>query len=82
MRTAERLEGGGYILGSSFSAADVIIGHNVFWARGYGLCQGEVFADYLNRLMARPAMQEALDDLTDFSIESSEDAPVRQNFTG
>lgn len=79
---AERLEDGNYILGSSFSAADVIIGHNVFWARGYGLCQGEVFADYLNRLMARPAMQQALDDLTDFSIEPSVDAPVRQNFTG
>jgi glutathione S-transferase len=79
---AERLENGGYVLGSSFSAADVIIGHNVFWARGYGLCQDGVFADYLNRLMARPAMQKALDDLADFSIEPSEDASVRENFTG
>jgi len=54
----------------------------VIWARGYGLCQDEVFADYLNRLITRPATQQALDDLTDFSIEPSVDAPVRQNFTG
>jgi glutathione S-transferase len=60
----------------------VIIGHNVFWARGYGLCQDEVFAGYLSRLMARPAMQTALDDLAGFSIEPSESAPVRLSFTG
>jgi glutathione S-transferase len=79
---ARRLEDGDYILGSAFSAADVIIGHNVFWARGYGLCQDEVFAGYLSRLMARPAMQTALDDLAGFSIEPSESAPVRLSFTG
>jgi glutathione S-transferase len=81
-QVAERLAGDGYILGSSFSAADVIVGHNVFWARGYGLCQDEVFAGYLERLMARPAMQKALDDLADFSIEPPEEAPVRRSFTG
>lgn len=79
---AGRLEHGDYILGSDFSAADVIIGHNVFWARGYGLCQDEIFASYLSRLMARSAMQNALDDLADFSIEPPEAAPVRRSFTG
>ena len=79
---AERLQDGDYILGSAFSAVDVIVGHNVFWARGYGLCQDEIFASYLTRLMARPAMQNALDDLAGFSIEPSPDAPVRVNFTG
>lgn len=79
---AERIKDGNYALGSAFSAADVIIGHNVFWARGYGLCQDDVFAEYLNRLMARPALQKSLDDLADFSIEPAEDAPVRHGFTG
>jgi len=79
---AGRLEHRDYILGSVFSAADVIIGYNVFWARGYGLCKDEIFGSYLSRLMARPAMQNALDDLTDFSIEPSEAAPVRRSFTG
>ncbi len=79
---AERLKGGNYILGNAFSAADVIIGHNVFWARGYGLCQDDIFAGYLNQLMARPALQKALDDLGDFSLEPASDATVRQKFTG
>lgn len=79
---AARLQAGDYVLGTSFTAADVIIGHNVFWARGYGLCQSPVFADYLDRLLARPALQKALDDLGDFAIEPAEDAPVRRHFTG
>jgi glutathione S-transferase len=78
---AERLKNGAFILGD-FSAADVIIGHNVFWARGYGLCQDDVFAGYLERLMARPTLQKAFDDLADFSIEPAKDAPVRERFTG
>lgn len=79
---ADRLQHGGYVLGDEFSAADVIVGHNVFWARGYGLCQDQIFAGYLERLMARPALQHALDDLGDFAIEPSEAAPVRSSFTG
>ncbi len=79
---AARLNKGSYILGDEFSAVDVIIGHNVFWATGYGLCQGDVFAGYLERLMARPALQIALDDMADFSLKPADDAPVRQKFTG
>jgi glutathione S-transferase len=77
-----RLEQGDYVLGSTFSSADVILGHNVFWARGYGLCEGEVFKRYLDRLLARPAFQKALDDLGGFSLEPAADAPVRKRFTG
>ena len=29
-----------YILGDRLSAADCVIGHIVFWAQGYGLCNG------------------------------------------
>lgn len=79
---AARLAAGDYVLGNSFSAVDVIIGHNVFWARGYGLCQGDPFAGYLERLMARPALQRAFDDLDEFSVEPPESAPVRRKFTG
>ena len=79
---ARRLERGEFILGECFSAADVIIGHNVFWARGYGLCQEDTFARYLDRLLLRPAFSTALDDLADFSIEPAEDAPVRERFSG
>ncbi len=79
---AARLENGKYILGDTFSAADIIIGHNVLWASGYGLCKDDVFATYLKQLMTRPAMQTALDDLADFSLEPAKDAPVRQQFNG
>jgi glutathione S-transferase len=79
---AKRLHDRDYILGDSFSAADVIIGYNVFWATAYGLCQGEVFSAYLARLMARPGLQSALDDLGDFSIEPAQNALVRNKFTG
>ena len=79
---AERLKDGAYMLGETFTAADVIVGHNVFWATGYGLCQDSVFTDYLTRLMQRPALQRALDDLGDFSIEPAPDAVVRRRFTG
>ncbi|WOJ92136.1 glutathione S-transferase family protein [Congregibacter variabilis] len=79
---ADCLHQGDYILGNDFSAADVIIGYNVFWARGYGLCQDEVFGSYLSRLKARTAMQQALNDLADFAIEAPESAPDRAIFTG
>lgn len=79
---AERLRAGPYMLPCGFSAADVVVGHNVFWAKGYGLCRDPVFGDYIERLMTRPALQRALDDLGDFSIEPAADAPVRHHFTG
>lgn len=79
---ARRLEQGDYMLGNAFSSVDVILGHNVFWARGYGLCEGEIFGRYLERLMARPGFQRALDDLGNFSIEPASDSPVRKKFTG
>lgn len=48
---AERLAQGDFVLGDSFSAADVVIGYDVFWATGYGLCREDVFRRYLDRLM-------------------------------
>ena len=79
---ADQLERCEFIAGDSFSAADIMIGHNVFWARAYGLCKDEIFGDYIDRLMLRPGLQMALDDLSDFSLEPAIDAPVRDKFTG
>lgn len=52
-----------YICGFAFSGADIVMGHNVFWAQFYGLAQGEVFDAYLKRLGERPAFQKAFADL-------------------
>lgn len=79
---AARLSEGDHILGDSFSAADVIIGYNVFWARGYGLCQDQIFADYFDRLLQRPALQMALSDAGEFKMEPATDSPVRTKFSG
>ena len=49
-----------YLLGDSFSAADISVGSMVHWGLEFGLLTGEVFADYQKRLQARPALQRAL----------------------
>ncbi|MEM9758182.1 MAG: glutathione S-transferase family protein [Pseudomonadota bacterium] len=58
-----RLSASDYICGDRFSAADIVIGHNVGWARVYGLCKHEVLSNYRARLAARPAFQQAFADL-------------------
>ena len=64
-----RLERGPFICGDDFSGADIVIGHNVTWARGYGLCQHDIFRSYLSGLSKRPAFQKAFDDVGSFSPE-------------
>lgn len=63
-----RLEGGRYFLGHAFSAVDCVMGHNVMWARLYGLCADECFSRYLDRLAERPAWQDAFADRDQFSL--------------
>lgn len=63
---SQRLNASPYICGDDFSGADIVIGHNVTWARGYGLCQDTLFRDYLARLRTRPAFQKAFADAKDF----------------
>ncbi|EAQ98097.1 glutathione S-transferase family protein [Congregibacter litoralis] len=58
-----RLASSEYICGADFSAADIVIGHCLNWARAYGLCQEDVFKAYASRLGARPAFQKAFDDV-------------------
>lgn len=65
---AARLGAGGFICGEAFSAADCVIGHNVAWARGYGLCGDDVFRAYLSRLSKRPAFAAAFADAHELDL--------------
>lgn len=60
----DRLEGRDYILDGGFSAADISLGYTLIFAM---VCTGTTYTDrvnaYLHRLMARPALQKALDDV-------------------
>jgi len=64
-----RLDGGPYILGDAFSAVDCVMGHNVIWARLYGLCADDCFSGYLDRLAGRPAFKAAFADRDQFTLQ-------------
>jgi len=64
-----RLERSPFICGEAFSGADIVIGHNVTWARAYQLCQHDIFNDYISRLAQRPAFLNAFSDAADFVLE-------------
>jgi glutathione S-transferase len=65
----ERLGRMPFICGAQFSGADIVIGHNVTWARGYKLCQDDIFREYLSRISKRPAFLKAFEDARSFSPE-------------
>ena len=49
-----------YILGDSFSAADVLIGHTLLWGTFFKqTIEHKNLQDYMQRLMARPALKQA-----------------------
>lgn len=77
-----RLERAPYICGAEFSAADIVIGHDVSWARGYQLCADEIFRGYLSRLSKRPAFQKAFADARSFRPEPPSDSPIVVQFSG
>jgi glutathione S-transferase len=58
----QQLSTADYMCGPEFSAADIVLGHNVLWARVYGLCQGPPFDAYVSRLAARAAFARAFED--------------------
>ena len=78
---AARLEKAPYICGEDFSAADCVVGHSVFWGRGYGLCSTPALKAYLARLAQRPAFQAAFSDAKDFSL-APPTASLGARFTG
>jgi glutathione S-transferase len=79
---SRRLERYPFICGDAFTAADCVVGHNVIWARGYGLCRDEIFRGYVSQLSKRPAFLKAFSDVSDFQIEAPEGAPLTELFTG
>lgn len=79
---AGRLHEHAFICGERFTAADCIIGHNVTWARGYGLCRDDVFRDYLSRLSKRPAFAQAFADIGGFDPRVPDDMRNARRFTG
>jgi glutathione S-transferase len=77
-----RLENAPYVCGETFSGADIVIGHNITWARGYKLCGDDVFRSYLSRVSKRPAFQKAFADARNFRLEPPETSPIVAKFTG
>jgi glutathione S-transferase len=78
---AARLERAQFICGDEFTAADCIMGHIVFWARGYGLCRDELFRSYLSRVSKRPAFAAAFADAREFVPDASRHL-ISVHFTG
>ncbi len=56
-----RLQDSPYITGYDFTAADIIMGHCIGWARAYDLCESIHFEQYLNRLSSREAYAKAFE---------------------
>jgi glutathione S-transferase len=79
---AARLVKQAFICGEAFTAADCVIGHNVTWARGYGMCQDEVFRAYLSRISKRPAFRAAFADAASFNPQPPKVPGGRVSFNG
>ncbi|GAA5165017.1 glutathione S-transferase family protein [Viridibacterium curvum] len=76
-----RLQRAPFACGDTFSAADCVLGHTIFWARGYGLCRDQVFRDYMSRLSQRAAFTAAFADAREFVLDVRPH-PLSQHFTG
>ena len=56
------LQPGPWLLGEYFTAADVLWGNALRWVTGFGMVEATpVIADYVARVMARPAEQRAIE---------------------
>jgi glutathione S-transferase len=53
-------DGRHYLVGGRFSSADMLLTTCLVWAIGYGVAVPPVCCDYVERIAARPAYQEAL----------------------
>jgi glutathione S-transferase len=81
-QVARRLQEAPYICGDGFTAADCVVGHSVFWARGYGLCRDEPFRRYLSTLSKRSAFASAFADVREFTPAVPQDYALVKLFTG
>ena len=71
-----------YILGDQLSAADCIMGHIVFWAKAYDLCQDKRFDAYVATLMGHDSLAKSLDDLASFQIAPDDNQAIVRRFNG
>ena len=60
----QRLGDGPYLFGERFTAADVMIGGVLIWARLAGVAQTPVLDAYTDRLMARPVLAKLFAEFT------------------
>lgn len=77
-----RLQASPFICGRDFTAADVLVGHCVMWARTQDLCNAGPFKNYIGRLAERPAFLKGFADAAEFTPAVPEDKPLRTLFTG
>ena len=77
-----RLDRGPFICGDQFSAADCVIAHCIVWARLYGLCAGEPFDRYLNRMSERSAYRSAFSDIDRFVQQVPRGSACRSDVHG
>jgi glutathione S-transferase len=52
------------------------------WARGYGLCQDEIFRGYLSKVSKRPAFAKAFADARAFERKPPDESELLEQFTG
>lgn len=58
---ADHLDGREYMVGESFTVADIMVAHTLNWARGFEVALGSSVAEtYLDRMIARPGFRETL----------------------
>jgi len=59
--TAKAVAAGPYLMGEQFTAADVVVGSTLRWGLMFNLVPERAeFADYVERLESRPALQRAV----------------------
>ncbi len=77
-----RLKQHSYISGNQFSAADIIMGHCVMWAKMYNLCNEGIFNKYLSKLSKRPAFLKAYSDAGEFDPIVPKESRIPGIFNG
>lgn len=77
-----RLEAHDYICGDHFTAADIIITHNIMWAKMYGMCSQPAISMYLSRVTKRQAFIKAFSDAHKFTLTPSDNPALAEKFTG
>jgi glutathione S-transferase len=53
-------EGNTYLMGATFMGVDIMLGHNLTWAKRFGMPVPESCMEYLQRSTARPAFKAAM----------------------